>query len=99
MKIQIDTTAKTLKLEEAVKLNELFKALDNLFPNEEWREFTLITDVTINWTSYPIIIKKYPVYPTWPSIPSYPYQPYPWITYINDNLKYQLNTGIYDVQI
>jgi hypothetical protein len=78
MKIQIDTTAKTIKLDEFVQMNDLIAELEKLFPNGEWKEYQLIHDV--NWT-YPIIIKEYPIYPVNPPLqPCYP-PLNPWITY------------------
>jgi len=69
MKLQLDTTEKTIKLENNVKLSELLKVLDQLLPNKKWTEFTLETNTTIrNWTA-PIIIKEYPKYHReWPWI-------------------------------
>ena len=93
MKLQIDTTAKTIKLDEAVKLEELISALDKLFPDGLWKEFQLITNVTINWQTNPIIIKEYPI---WPTYPTYPTQPYPWVIY---DAGYKLTSGTYDVQL
>lgn len=43
MKIQLDTTNKTIKVEESVKLQELTDALEKLLPNGEWKEFKLET--------------------------------------------------------
>lgn len=100
MRIQIDTTAKTLKLDEAIKMSELMQALEMLFPKNEWKEFQLLTDVRIDWTS-PIIIER-PALPwTWPYQPyTQPYHPYPWITYYDTTgNNYQFNTGIFDVEI
>jgi hypothetical protein len=66
MKLQIDTTNKTIKLEESIKLDTLFNTLNEMFPNNGWREFELLTNVTVQWNSIPIVIQ-----------PSYPYR-YPW---------------------
>jgi len=41
MKLQIDSENKIIKIEEAVNLGELFNYLDGLFPNLEWRNWTL----------------------------------------------------------
>lgn len=68
MKIQIDTLNKVIKLEETVKLKELFEVLDTLFPSFMWKEYSLETNTIINnWTN-PIIIDRYvpsPTYPWW----------------------------------
>lgn len=69
MKLQIDTAAKTIKLESNVQLKTLVETLDRLLPKGEWKEFTLETNTTITYWSSPTIIEKH-----------YPYQPwqYPW---------------------
>ena len=68
MKLQLDTTKKTIKLESNVKISELVKTPKKLFPNGEWQDFTLETNVTIHGWSSPIFIKTYPTvtYPTYP---------------------------------
>ena len=97
MKIQLDTTAKTIKVEESVNLGELTTALEKLLPEGLWKEFKLETATVINWGSYqPIIIRDYT-------------NPYPWwktciITYANQESSHQkwyigdnLNSGVYNV--
>ena len=54
MKIQIDTTLKTIKLETSENLGEFFKALELMLPNDLWKEFKLETNTIINWNT-PII--------------------------------------------
>jgi hypothetical protein len=67
MKLQIDTKAKTIKIDENVKINELIKVLKRLLP-KEWQEYTLESNAIINWHN---------------PIPWYPYQPWkigdPWV--------------------
>lgn len=68
MKIQLDTTNKIIKVEESVNLNEFFEAVRKLFPDGEWKEFTIETNTTIVWNN-PITITPYnpwtyPYYPT-----------------------------------
>lgn len=71
MKLQLDTKEKIIRIEGTVNLGELFNQLDNLFPNLEWREYSLEPVQTIiNWIS-PI---------TYPISPDYP-DTHPWITY------------------
>ena len=66
MKIQLDTTAKTIKIEESVQIDTLIKTLKKLLPNNEWKKFTLETHTIIhNWNS-PTIIREYPSYPRYP---------------------------------
>lgn len=74
MKIQLNTAEKTIKLEENIKLGELFSKLEEMFPELAWREYTLETGTIINWTT--------PV-PYIPYVPTYPENPYcPWtVTY------------------
>ena len=106
MKLQLDTTNKTIKVEGSVNLNELFEALKKLLPQGEWKEFTLEANTTITWVN-PITIQPW----------GYPYNPYPWwgspiITYgggtqrvspysgsTTDNVQYALNEGIYNIQV
>lgn len=74
MKLQLDTTNKTIQIEQDVNLQEMFDLLERLLPDGLWKEFTLITHqntMIINSPIVtPIIIDRYPTYPT-----------YPWITY------------------
>jgi len=105
MKLQLDTTSKTIKVEEDIKVSKLIETLKKLLPYE-WKEFTLQTHTTINHWTNPITIeieKRYPRYD------------YPWYfgysssnsmklcNNINDaQLKSDvkcLNTGIYNVEI
>jgi hypothetical protein len=61
MKMQIDTTAKTIKIEGAVKLSVLFDHLQKFFPGGEWEDYDLQTNTVINnWASPIIINKPYP---------------------------------------
>lgn len=91
MKLQIDTTNKTISIDIAVKLDELIDILDEMFPNNVWREFTLLTNIQIN-TLNPIIIREpYPYkYPWWQPY----YQEYGNIEYKTTNLQ----NGIYNVE-
>ena len=68
MKLQIDTDNKTIRIEETVNLGELFNKLDTLFPNLEWREYSIESTVFNTW------INPITVYPSDPII-------YPWVTY------------------
>jgi len=47
MKLQINTTDKTIKIDSDVLLSVLFDTLEKLFPDEVWEEFTLKTSSTI----------------------------------------------------
>lgn len=59
MKIQIDTQAKTIKLEQSAKLSELNELLEKFLPNGEWKEYTLETNTIINNWAAPIIIDRW----------------------------------------
>jgi hypothetical protein len=96
MKIQLDTKAKTIKVEEDVNLNELFVALNKLFPNKEWKEFKLLVGSVIYWSN-PLIIDRWPVNP-WPT--------YPWITCDTSgtvtnkyDTPYTLTAGVFNVEM
>lgn len=78
MKFQIDTTQKTIKIEEEVNLGELFEKLEIMFPNQLWKEYKLEVSVITNWTN-PIIITNPPTYPYYPTTQPY-YLPYWTIT-------------------
>lgn len=59
MKLQLDTTAKTIKVEGNVKISELIDALKKLLP-KEWDSFTLETSTTIVDWVYPIRYQQWP---------------------------------------
>jgi len=99
MKIQLDTTQKIIKVEEAVNLGEFLELLEKLLPKNKWKEFKLETQTIINWSN-PITIQPYVPYvpnPRWER---------PWITYISgtsgltvEQQNYSLNSGVYNVEI
>jgi hypothetical protein len=63
MKIQIDTEAKTIKLEGQVSLAEFVEKIKKLFPENAWKDYKLEANTVIqNWTN-PIVIREYPIYP------------------------------------
>lgn len=70
MKIQLDTVAKTIKIEENILLGEFIDKLKIILPKKEWRNFTLIPEVLKDWFN-PIVIP----YPGDYIIPTYPNQP------------------------
>ena len=95
MKIQLDTQAKTIKLEDRVKLDEFVKLLNKLLPQGEWKEFTLEANTTINHWSNPVVIREYPR------------ERYPWIWYgdgLNKHpvrkteISYSLNAGKFNIE-
>lgn len=54
MKIQLDTEAKEIRIEESVLLSELINILEGLLPNGLWKEYKLVITIIQNW-SYPIV--------------------------------------------
>jgi len=64
MKIQIDTEKKVLRLESDVNLEEFMRKIKLLFPNGQWKEYKLETNVEIQWQN-PVYIDRwhYPTYP------------------------------------
>lgn len=66
MKLQLDTTAKTIKIEKSINLGELTESLEKLLPNGLWKEFKLETNSIIEWRN-PVIIDRYVPYrqPWW----------------------------------
>jgi hypothetical protein len=68
MKLQLDTTSKTVRVEGTVNLEALYETLQKLLPNGEWKQFSIESNSTITWVN-PITIPYYPYYPT---------TPYPW---------------------
>jgi len=94
MKLQIDTTNKTIKIEEPVNLKELTDLLEKLLPKGEWKEFKLEPQIIVNWNN-PIIIEKELQCPS-------PYQQ-PWITCDvagtgKNEINYTLNPGVYNIE-
>jgi len=55
MKIQLDTSAKTIKVENDIKIKDLIKTLKKLLP-DDWEDFELQTNVTINNWNTPIVV-------------------------------------------
>jgi len=74
MKIQIDTTAKTIKIEGLANLGELFGTLEKILPDREWEEYKLETNTVIQSWGNPIYIREpHFIYPwqTWSTGPVY----------------------------
>lgn len=109
MRLQIDTKARIIRLEEKVLLKELVVTLERLLPKKEWQTFTLETDTVINNWSSPIIIRD-------PVPNTYPYT-YPWYStgvYVSNDAnkttsydvgnplnsgEYKLIAGTYNVEV
>jgi hypothetical protein len=78
MKLQIDTIAKTIKIEESINASELFQLLNEMFPDSKWKEYLVIPVEVIHEWINPITI-PWPAQP-WvdPWVPSVPYPVLPW---------------------
>jgi hypothetical protein len=89
MKIQLNTTRKTIKIEESINLNELYETLESLLPEGKWKEFELLIENIFNWKE-PINI---------PYIPPFPNQPdtiLPWWE-APYKITCDLNPGLYNI--
>lgn len=100
MKIQLDTSAKTIKLESNEKLSDLIDTLEKLLPGL-WKEFTIETNVTINNWNYPIIYKQSEPY--WYKQPWFVQCVYNTTLNTCDNLtdggnSVQLNSGVFNIE-
>lgn len=83
LKLQLDTTKKTIKIDEDVKLTKLMSVVKRLLPNGEWMDFTLQTNTVIeHWTQPYRWYWNEPVYP-W-------YTP---VTYTATNLSLSSGSG------
>lgn len=64
MKIQIDLTAKTIKLESNVNFGEFVTKMQEMF--SDWKEYNISTNTTIQWKEYPVwIYREYNRNPWW----------------------------------
>ena len=99
MKLQLDTTKKTLKLEGEVVISELIEALEKMFPDKEWKKYKLITETQINNFTYPVYLPVQKPYYYWEN---------PWYVScqttnntknLTDSSDYTLKDGIYNVEI
>ena len=92
MKLTVDTTNKTITIDISIVFKDLIDALNEMFPNDTWKEFTLITYTQSNF-AYPIIIREREPYryPWWQ-----PYYDVNTPVYQYDNSK--LQSGIYNVE-
>ncbi len=109
MKIQIDTTQKVIRLESSENMGKFFTAIQQMLPNDLWKDFKLETNTTIQWIN-PIIWRDIYVQPImqpitypWITQPMTPYPTMPWITYggsETSEIKMQhLKEGCYNVQM
>ena len=68
MKMQLDTENKTISIEKEVSFGEMISSLKKLFPEGQWKEFTLKPFVEVKWSN-PVIFNPvrpyYYEYPWW----------------------------------
>lgn len=57
MKLQLDLELKTITIEETINLDELVKQIKKLFPDNQWKEYSLKVGQINNWIN-PIVIKE-----------------------------------------
>jgi len=104
MKIQLDTIEKIIRIEESINLGEFYNTIKKLLPDNEWKNFKIETNNTINWAN-PIVIRDYPYNPT----PVYPWWNTPNITcgtsststgIASSSIKttIDLNSGVYNIE-
>lgn len=94
MKIELDTTNKTIKLPETVEAGKLFEVLETLLPNGKWSDFKLLTNEIIQWVNTPIYV------PSIQPIPSNLYD-YPWIVTAQDGVEgtYHIKYGTFEIEV
>jgi len=92
MKIQLDLAAKTITTNEDMNLGELIDALSKLFPEEQWREYTLNRVSHIDWTTTPMTPVTPPYSPPW-------IQPYYGGTGIITNNANTLTNSVYNLDL
>lgn len=69
MKIIVDFDKKTLSLDSDENLGKFFDKINQMFPENTWKEFTLKSNSV--WYSYPTVTYSYYQYPL-RTVPSYP---------------------------
>lgn len=87
MKLQINDTAKTIKIEGEVNIGEFIEKISKLIP--EWKEYTLLTNTIINNWSTPIMVQG-----DWVAPPTdQPYRPWHEPPYIVNCNKTSVASG------
>lgn len=97
MEINVNKQSKTVTIKEfSINLSDLFKLLDILLPNDEWKEYSLDVKMELVIKTDPInipfpVYQPYPVYPIYPQPSTSPYTT-PWrydpIIYTNDPVRF-----------
>ena len=106
MRLQIDTTQKTIKVEGNVNLLDLVETLERMLPDGVWKTFTLETDVQIIWSNPIQLVPTWPYYPWWTAPATIPYYAgtttsagYTLTDENGDSLTYTLAQGTYNIEI
>lgn len=86
MKIQLDTTNKTITIEEDVNLHDFYESLNSILPDGKWREFTLKVSKITEWID-PTVIRPQQPNPYGPVITPNPY---------DNNVWCSTDTGIFN---
>ena len=102
MKLQLDTVKKTISIEQDVKLEDLFITLNSILPENEWKNYTLKTNVPIYWEVAPIqVFPAAPVEPFYVSPGTAPDRNYPWIISSTDDTTFdttfKITEGTYTI--
>lgn len=98
MKLQLNTTDKTITIEEKVNIGELVDTLKRLLPNDTWLEFSIEVHIINNWSN-PIIFpiaQPYIPYNPFPYTPT-TQQPFIWCNTNDTTSAVSLNMGVYNV--
>lgn len=90
MKLQLDTTNKTILIDQEVTFGDLLDTLETLLPNGKWAEYKLIPNTTVDWTI------GYPMYT--PNIQplTNPAPDYPWIV-TSEVQDYHIKYGVFNI--
>jgi hypothetical protein len=65
MKLKIDTESKVVQVEQQCKLVELFDFVKKIFPDNEWKKYSIeAVPVIINWNN-PIYVPYTYTVPAW----------------------------------
>jgi hypothetical protein len=91
MKLQLDTTNKTILIDQEVTFGDLLDTLEEILPNGRWAEYKLIPNQTLHWTTYQMYTPN--IQPLTNPVPDYP-----WIVTANaqDN-SYDVKPGIFNI--
>lgn len=99
MKLQLDLAQKTIITNEDLNLGELINALAKLFPEEQWREYTLQRG-HINWTTEPMFPLSPPYSAPWiQPLSGQPYYGGGTLTTSNSPTGTTLTNSVYNIEL